>query len=140
MLDGLRQRVPTDLGAKSPHIADLDVATVSGSSETVAAGALQRYLLERLESAGGAVQSIQTEPRREIIPPGLHRLGAQLAFDSSMVALQRFLFELETGLPFVFVESLAAQPAPGVPPGSRMGDILRVSLTVTSYWKAGADR
>lgn len=137
VLASLKKRAPTDLAGSRPAFADLNAAAIAAPSETVAASALQRYLLDRLESAGGSVQSVQAEPSRETKPPGLLRLSAQVAFDASIVALQKFLYDLETGLPFVFVDSLGAQPATAVQPGTRAGDRLRVTLTVTSYWKAG---
>jgi hypothetical protein len=137
MLDGLKMRQSDLLGRNSRSVIDIDAATIAASSETVAASALQGYLLNRLESAGGFVQSVQAEPKRETMPPGLRRLGAQLAFEASMAALQRFLFELEIALPLVFIDSLAVQPATAMQPDARVGDRLRVILTVTSYWKAG---
>ena len=143
MLDALKQRSLIDPLKNASAPADFDKATIGGSSETVAASALQRYIVERLEIAGGIVQSVQAEAKSEIIPPGFQRLMAQVAFDASMMALQRFLFEVETGLPFVFIDSLAAQAAPAQP-DVRAGDRVRVALTVTSFWKAddkpGADR
>lgn len=144
MLASLKRKALSDAGDSTTPVTDLDAATVRAPSETVAASALQRYLLERLGSAGGTVQSVQAEARRETLPPGLQRLSAQLAFDASIPALQRFLFDVETGLPLAFVDSLAAQPAPTAQPGVRTGDKVRVALTVTSYWKvderAGGDR
>jgi hypothetical protein len=136
-LEALKKRAATDLQTNGTTLMDLDTAVVAAPSETVAASALQRYLLERLQTAGGFVHSVQAEAKRETIPPGLQRLTAQLAFDASIVALQRYLFDLETGLPLVFVDALLAQPATQVRPGDRAGDRLRVTLTVTSYWKAG---
>lgn len=136
MLEELKKR--SSVGTPAAATLDTDAATVAGPSETVAASALQRYLLDRLQRAGGFVQSVQAEPRRETITPGLQRLSAQLAFEASTNGLQRLLFELETGLPYVFVDSLAAQPAAVMSADARAGDKLRVTLTVTSYWKAPA--
>jgi hypothetical protein len=90
------------------------------------------------------VQSVQAEPRRETIASGLQRLSAQLVFEASTPGLQQSLSELETGLPFVFVDSLAIQPATAMSVDTRPADKLRITLTVTSYWKAvglvGAER
>jgi hypothetical protein len=144
MLDTLKERSLTDPLKSASAAVDFDKATIWAPSETVAASALQRYLLERLERAGGVVQSVQAEAKSETVPPGFQRLSAQLGFDASITALQGFLFEIETGLPLVFVDSLAVQPAPAVQPDAPAGDRVRVGLTLTSYWKAdekaGADR
>jgi general secretion pathway protein M len=136
LLANLKRKALIDAGRRTSPFADSDAATMSAPSETVAASMLQRYLLERLGGAGGSVQSVQAEAGRETGPPGLRRLSAQVAFDATMPALQRFLFDLETGLPFVFVESLAAQSGPVPQPGTRTGDkVIRAAVTVTSYWK-----
>jgi general secretion pathway protein M len=137
MLDGLKRRALVAPRMEASATKDLDAVTIEAPSETVAASALQRYLLHRLESAGGFVKSVQAEPKRETISPGAQRLSAQLTFDASTEALQRLLFELETGLPFLFVDALAVQPATAVEAGARTGDRLRVTLMVSSYWKSG---
>jgi general secretion pathway protein M len=137
ILDGLNRRALSDLGRGKSAGTDLDIATVAAPSETVAASTLQRYLLDRLESAEGVVQSVQAESRRESTEQGLQRLSAQLTFDGPTVALQHVVFDLDTGTPFVFVDSLSVQPAPAVTSGTRAGDRLRVTLAVTSYWKPG---
>src|SRR5262249_36161108 len=60
-----------------------DVAAISAPTETVAASALQKQILERLEATGGSVQSVQAEPVKDAASDGLRRLVAQLTFDSS---------------------------------------------------------
>ena len=51
---------------------------------------------------------------------------------------RRLLFDLETGTPFVFVDTLSAQPA-SPSDGQRAGispEVLRSSLVVSSYWSS----
>jgi general secretion pathway protein M len=132
VLDRQAARAKADPGARSSL---QDVAAISGPTETVAASALQKRILEVLEAAGGSVQSVQAEPVKDAATDGLRRLVAQLTFDSSIGGLQGLLFELETGVPFVFVDSMTAQPATTSVPGARPGDRLRVTLSVSSYWK-----
>jgi general secretion pathway protein M len=134
LLEDLKQRATARLGTSTPT-QDADAAMVAAASETMAAGVLQRYLLDRLERTGGVVQSVQTEPAREAVASGLQRLSAQLAFQASTSSLQCLLFDLEGGLPFVFVDSLMVQPATTTEAAGQAADKLRVSLTVTSFWK-----
>jgi general secretion pathway protein M len=136
LLEELKDRAATRLGSKTP-MADPDGATVAAASETMAAGVLQRYLLDRLERAGGLVQSVQVEPARETAASDLQRLSAQLVFQASTTSLQRLLFDLEADMPFVFVDSLVVQPATATEAGGQAADRLRVSLTATSFCKAG---
>src|SRR5690606_27799322 len=81
-------------------------ATISASTETIAASELQKRILVLLESAGGAVQSVQAEPVKDAAAEGLRKLVAQLVFDSTIAELQRLLFDLETGAPLMFVDVL----------------------------------
>ena len=136
MLDRLRKTGATGVAKTGASAAQ--VATIIAPTETIAASALQKQIVDRLKDAGGAVQSAQAEPTRETTPDGLQRLVAKLTFESSTTALQRLLFDLETGAPFMFVEALTAQPATAASAGMRVDDRLRVTLAVSGYWKSGA--
>jgi general secretion pathway protein M len=151
MLDTIKRRGIPDL-AQGDRLQKNQFATISAATETIAASTLQTYVLGELEKAGGTVQSIQAESSRgggiggggggggggaAGTPPttgGLHRLSAQLSFESGNSQLQQLLFELETGTPFVFVDTLSVQPSNNVE-GGRVGDRLRVNLVVSSYWQ-----
>jgi general secretion pathway protein M len=114
-------------------------AAIAAPTETIAASELQKRILERVESAGGVVHSVQAEPVKDAAVDGLRKLAAQLSFDSSTTGLQRLLFDLETGAPFMFVDALTVQPTAASAPGARMGDKLRVNLSVTGYWLASQE-
>jgi general secretion pathway protein M len=135
ILDGLRHK---GLGQNaSGRRLGTNVVAVSAPTETVAASALQQYVLNRLEANGGTVQSIQTEPVPDMNSEGLQRLNAQLSFEGSVNSLQQILFDLEAGAPFVFVDALTIQPVSAAG-GTRAGDRLRVTLLMSGYWlKAG---
>ena len=107
-------------------------AAVPAPTETIAASTLQQYILSRVEASGGSAQSIQSEPTRDVNTAGLQRINAQLSFEGSINSLQQVLFDLEAGEPFVFVDTIAVQPATA--PGARVGDRLRVTLMMSSYW------
>jgi general secretion pathway protein M len=113
-------------------------AVISAPSETVAASTLQQYLLDRLEQAGGSVQRVQAATDRDAKSEGMRRVTAEIVFDASNDALQHFLFDLETGTPFVFVDTLSTRPA-SASENAKMGtnpEVLRSSLTVSSYWSS----
>jgi general secretion pathway protein M len=136
VLAELARRAATQAPARAVTLGSQthDAAAIPAPTETVAASALQKQILERLETAGGTVHSVQAEPVKDAAPDAPRRVVAQLTFDCSISGLQRLLFELETGVPFIFVDSLAAQPATASVPGVRVGDRLRVALSVSSYW------
>jgi hypothetical protein len=116
--------------------ATTESAVITGLTETVAASELQRSILTALQDAGGSVHSIQAEVTTDKVGDGLRRLNAQTTFDSSLISLQKALFELETKIPFVFVESIAVQPAPISGAGATSELLLRVTIVASSYWKS----
>ena len=117
-------------------MTDMRAAAVTAATETLAASELHRNILATLERSGGAVHSIQAEATTDTIGEGLRRLNAQVAFDSSIDSLQKILFQLETAMPFVFVDSITVQPAQSSAPTARPADQLRVTLSVSSYWRS----
>jgi hypothetical protein len=135
ILDGLKGQAVAS-GAVDRIAAVTHAAAISAPTETVAASELHKNILASLEEAGGSVHSIQAEATTDTIGDGLRRLNAQVAFDSSMGSLQKVLFQLETATPFVFVDSIVVQPGPTSTSGAKIGENLRVTLTVSSYWKS----
>jgi len=109
---------------------------ISAPTDTLAASELHKKVLEFLDGAGGSVHSIQAEVTNEVVDDGLRRLTVQTTFDSSTGALQKVLFELETAVPFIFVDSMVVQPTTASAAGTNVGDRLRITLVVSSYWKA----
>jgi general secretion pathway protein M len=134
LLEGMQRRGGSEKGGAGAA----QLAVISAPTETVAASTLQQYLLDRLEQAGGAVQRVQAETGRDAKSEVMRRVTAEIVFDASSDALQHLLFDLETGTPFVFVDTLSAQPA--TPSGTaKMGinpEVLRSSLVVSSYWSS----
>ena len=136
ILDDLRHRAVINRANDGRIAEDTRGAAISAPTETLAASDLHRRILATLESGGGAVHSIQAEATTETIGEGLRRVNAQVAFDSSIDSLQQILFHLETAIPFVFVE-LDCRPVDTDPcPRPKNGDLLRITLSVSSYWKS----
>jgi len=135
LLEGMQRRGGSD---KREAVA-AQFAVISAPSETVAASTLQQYLLDRLEQAGGSVQRVQAETSRDAKSDGgMRRVTAEIVFDASNDALQHLLFDLETGTPFVFVDMLFTKPA-SASETAKIGmnaEVLRSSLTVSSYWSS----
>ena len=110
--------------------------SISAPTETVAASQLHQMILTSLQEVGGVVHSIQAEPTTDTIGDGLRRLNAQISFDSSIAALQKLLFHLETATPFVFIDSIVVQSSPtGGNTSTAREVLLRVTLVTSSYWK-----
>lgn len=136
VLEELKRRAIDNGAIDGTPVESTRGAAISAPTETLAASELHRRILTILEGDGGAVHSIQAEPVTDTIGDGLRRVNAQVAFDSSMDSLQKILFYLETSVPFVFVDSIVVQPAATPAAGGRNGDLLRVTMSVSSYWKS----
>jgi general secretion pathway protein M len=131
-----RQTAPKLPGGGNVAQLPTRAAVISAPTETIAASELQKAVLTLLERAGGVVHTIQAEATSDVTGEGLRRLNTQIAFDSSIEALQKVLFELETAIPYVFVDSLLIQPTATAAPGAKVGETLRVTLVASSYWKS----
>jgi len=134
LLEGMQRRGGSEKGGADAA----QFAVISAPTETVAASTLQQYLLDRLEQTGGTVQRVQAETARDAKSDGMRRVTAEIVFDAPSDALQHLLFDLETGTPFVFVDTLSAQPA-SASGTAKMGmgpEVLRSSLVVSSYWSS----
>jgi len=135
-LDDLRRQTLSSFSAsgRTTQSAATEGA-ISAPTGTIAASELHKTVLASLEQSGGAVHSIQAEATTEVFGEGLRRLNAQITFDGSIDALQKILFDLETAKPFIFIDSLHVQPTATGARAAELGDILRVTLVASSYWK-----
>jgi general secretion pathway protein M len=133
-----RQPVPQLSRGENAGQTAARAAVISASTETVAASELHKAILASLDRAGGTVHSIQAEATTDVTDEGLRRLNAQVTFDGSISALQKVLFDLETSIPFIFVDSLLVQPTATATSDTKPAEMLRVSLVASSYWKAAA--
>jgi general secretion pathway protein M len=106
-------------------------AFLEGPTVTVAAAALLQRVAAAVTKAGGTIQSSQVElqgpqSRTDFI-------GVIASCEIDQPALQELLYDLESGMPFLFVEQLAVQ-APIPSTGAREGR-LRVQLAVYGQWQ-----
>jgi general secretion pathway protein M len=130
-----RQTMPKLPGGGNVTQLPAHAAVIAAPTETIAASELQKAVLALLERAGGVVHTIQAEATGDVTADGLRRLNTQITFDGSMDALQKVLFDLETAIPFIFVDSVLVQPTATAAPGAKIGETLRVTLVASSYWK-----
>lgn len=136
VLGSLKGTALPDVSGKGESVTVPRLAVISATTETVAASKLQKNILTSLEETGGSIHSIQAEATADATDDGLRRLNAQTTFDSSMESLQKILFELETAVPFIFINSVVVQPAPTSASGAKPWETLRVTLAASSYWKS----
>jgi general secretion pathway protein M len=104
---------------------------LQGSTVTVASAALLQRVTSAITEAGGNVVSSEVEPQDSRSADGLVRITTTCEIGQD--AVQQLLYDIEAGMPFLFVDQLVAQ-APSQPSeGGRM----RLMLAVSGSW-AGA--
>lgn len=103
---------------------------LEGQTLSIASAALLQRITTIISAAGGAVIS------SEIVQGGAAKDGYVTAIancELEQAALQKVLYEIEAGLPYLFIDQLHVQ-AP-IEPGQ--GGRLRVTLGVAGLWSGG---
>jgi general secretion pathway protein M len=104
---------------------------LQGSSMTVASAALLQRVTSAITRAGGNVVSSEVEPQDSHSADGIVRITATCEIEQQ--TMQQLLYDIEAGMPFLFVDQFVIQ-APS--PGSESGR-MRIMLTISGLW-AGA--
>lgn len=131
LLDQLRDR---------KAVAAVDNGRINGSpfldgpSVTVAGAALLQRVSTAISNAGGSVQSSQVEVTGN--PAGTVKLIMSAELDLN--GLQRLLYDLEAGMPFLFVEQLDVQAPQGVTAAATGPMRMHVQLAVAGEWRGAA--
>jgi general secretion pathway protein M len=106
-------------------------AFLEGPTVTVAGATLLQRVAVAVTKVGGSILSSQVELQGPQSKAGF--IGVIASCELDQPALQQLLYDLEAGMPFLFVEQLAVQTAVAVS-GTREGR-LRVQLTVYGQWQ-----
>ena len=123
---------------KAATAADGGIMTGSpfleGPSVTVAGAALLQRVGGAVTKAGGTIQSSQVEVAAAA--GGMLRL--QVSCEIAQADLQRLLYDLEAGMPFLFIDELTAEMPQAVGANDGVGR-MHVQLAVSGEWQ-GASR
>jgi general secretion pathway protein M len=132
MLDQFEGRRPAS--AQSAGIgAPTGSPFLEGATVTVAGASLLQRVTAAVTKLGGSVLSSQVDLQGSQAKAGFLSVIASCEIDQP--GLQRLLYDVEAGMPFLFVDQLVVQ-APGNPGNSTEGR-LHVLLTVSGQWKGG---
>nr|WP_275169857.1 type II secretion system protein GspM [Bradyrhizobium sp. CSS354] len=135
LLDQLRGRKS---GAKSAAALSAEhpgTPFLEGPTVTVAGANLLQRVAAAVADVGGSVQSSQVDVTGAQTKDGF--VGLVVSCELEQPALQRLLYDLEAGMPFLFVDQLDVQ----VPQTTALSDSatgrVRVILGVSGQWQAG---
>jgi len=109
---------------------------LEGRTETIAGAALQQRVVAAITEAGGDVLSSQIDLQGSAGAKGLISLSVNCEVDQNK--LQGLIYDLETGMPFLFIDQLVVQtPQTGgkILVGSESR--LHVQLDVSAQWQVG---
>jgi general secretion pathway protein M len=106
---------------------------LDGPTITIAGAALEQRVSEAIGKAGGAITSSQVEFDGPDAKNGFVDLMTSAEVNQS--ALQAILYDIEAGLPYLFIEKLSLQSPEdfGEPETGRM----RMTIAVAGQWRAG---
>ena len=104
---------------------------LEGQTVTVAGAALLQRIAGAVTKLGGSVQSSQVELEKADAKEGW--IGLVVSCELRETALQPLLYDLEAGMPFLFIEQLVVQgPVVGVEESR-----IRIVLAVSGKWGGG---
>jgi general secretion pathway protein M len=108
---------------------------LEGPTVEVAGAALQQRVVAAVREAGGNVQSSQVDLEGPQAKQGYVSLSANCEVGQG--ALQQLLYDLESGMPFLFIDQLVVQ-MPQSDGGARVeteGARMRVQIDVSGQWQ-----
>ncbi|QOZ27268.1 type II secretion system protein GspM [Bradyrhizobium sp. CCBAU 51753] len=130
-LRGRKPRNPAALSAEHPGTPFLEGPTV-----TVAGAALLQRVASAVGNVGGTVQSSQVDVLGTQAKDGF--VGLVVSCEMEQPALQKVLYDLEVGMPFLFVDQLDVQVPQLTATGEAGGSSrIRVVLGVSGQWQGG---
>jgi general secretion pathway protein M len=118
-------------GASAPAAAFLDAAT-----QGLAVAELQAHLLQLADAHHCLVISSGMEPTKR--EDGAEQIRLQATVEASSQSLQTFLYQLESGTPYVFVDALTVQLTGAASQRTADDPLLRVTFGLRAIWRRGA--
>jgi general secretion pathway protein M len=133
VLSQLEARIQArDARPKSRALAPA-TAFLTAPTQGLAGAQFEAYLQQMAAAQHATIISSGLDPTRHEDRPDSIRLQATL--DMNLEALQRMLYQLESGTPYVFVDSLSVQ-IPGTGAQRAAEDpLLRVTLGLRAIWQ-----
>jgi len=134
-LDRMQGRGPARAGADGTPDVAAGSPFLEGPSVTVAGADLMQRVAAAVARCGGRITSSRVE--LEGTPYGAGFLALAASLEIGQADLQKLLYDLEAGQPFLFVDQLVAQGSAASGAGeTREGGRLQVTLTVYGQWRS----
>jgi general secretion pathway protein M len=137
-LSRLEGRAPKGVAAGADLTGASGSPQLEGPTVTVAGATLLQRVAGAITKVGGNIVSSQVELQGPQIKDGFISVTANCDVDQP--GLQQLLYNLESGMPFLFVDQLVVQ-APSATPGAvgapgAPGSKMHVLISVSGQWQA----
>lgn len=133
LLDQLRGRSAANATARSQADPQRN-PFVEGPTVTVAGANLLQRVAAAVSSVGGTVQSSQVDVLGTQAKDGF--VGLLVSCELEQPALQKLLYDLEAGWPFLFIDQLDIQVPQATAAAENPNGRIRVVLGVSGQWQA----
>ena len=131
LLDQLRGRKPRNAGALSAEHPGTPF--LEGPTVTVAGAALLQRVAAAVGNVGGTIQSSQVDVLGTQAKDGF--VGLVVSCEMEQPSLQKLLYDLEVGMPFLFVDQLDVQVPQITAVNEGAVGKIRVVLGVSGQWQ-----
>jgi general secretion pathway protein M len=125
---------PHQIGDASESGKSAQSPFLEGQTVTIAGAALQQRIEQAVATAHGVLLSSQVDLDGAQSKNGFLTIAATI--DITQPALQSLLYDLESGLPFIFVDSFEIQLPEAGGSGGEGG--VRVTMSVSGQWGPGS--
>jgi general secretion pathway protein M len=135
LLDQLRGRGLRRSGASSLATEHPGTPFLEGPTVTVAGATLLQRVAVAVGNVGGTIQSSQVDVLGTQAKDGL--VGLVVSCEMEQPALQKLLYDLEVGMPFLFVDQLDVQVPQMTSVNDNGNGRIKVVLGVSGQWQGG---
>ena len=134
LLDQLRGRKGAAKNAAAISAEHPGTPFLEGPTVTVAGANLLQRVATAVGNVGGSVQSSQVDVTGAQAKDGF--VGLVVSCEMEQPALQKVLYDLEVGMPFLFVDQLDVQVPQNAASSEAGTERIRVVLGVSGQWQA----
>jgi general secretion pathway protein M len=135
LLDQLRGRSARGSGTSSLAAEHPGTPFLEGPTVTVAGAALLQRVAAAVGNVGGTIQSSQVDVLGTQAKDGF--VGLVVSCEMEQASLQKVLYDLEVGMPFLFVDQLDVQVPQTTAVTEGGSGRIRVLLGVSGQWQGG---
>jgi general secretion pathway protein M len=135
LLDQIKGRKSGLAGGSAIGAAHPGTPFLEGPTVTVAGAALLQRVAGAIGNAGGTIQSSQVDVLGTQARDGF--VDLLISCEMEQPALQKVLYDLEVGMPFLFVDQLDVQVPQTTAASDNGSGRVRVVIGVSGQWQAG---